>query len=130
MQDLKRRFDNFYSKLPKREQIMLIAISGLLVFTVLYLLIWEPIFDSLNQQSEKLQSQKKIFLWMQNAEQEVNTIRASGSFVSPQKAGQSINSLVERSAISAGIRSSISKMDSASQKNLKVQLKSVEFDRL
>ena len=130
MNNLKLRFNNFYNKLPKREQYMLIAMSVLIFTTLLYLIIWEPVYNSLDQQAEKKQNQKKILVWMQDAEKEVIKIRASGNFVSPQTAGQSINSLVERSAISAGIRSSINKMDSASKDSLKVQLKSVEFDRL
>lgn len=109
---------------------MIISMTVLIVFTLLYLIIWEPVFDSVTLQTEKRQSQKKILNWMQNAELEVNSIRASGNFVSPQNLNQSINSLVERSAISSGIRSSITKMNSANQKTLKVQLNSVEFDRL
>jgi general secretion pathway protein M len=109
---------------------MLLAMSILIVTTLLYLLLWEPVFKSLDQQSMKLQSQKKILLWMNDAENEVIALRSSGKALSPQTYSQPISTLVERSATSAGIRSSIFKMKSNKKQTLDVEFKSVDFDRL
>ncbi|MCK5336659.1 MAG: type II secretion system protein M [Gammaproteobacteria bacterium] len=120
----------WFKKQPQREQYLLITTAALIILTILYLLIWEPVFKSLDSQSLKLQSQKKILLWMNDAEKEVNKLRSSGNALSPQASSQSISTLVERSAISTGIRASIFKMSSDKKQTLKVQFKSVEFDRL
>lgn len=109
---------------------MLLAMSILIVTTLLYLLLWEPVFKSLDEQSMKLQSQKKILLWMNDAEKEVISLRSSGNTLSSQAYSQPISTLVERSATSAGIRSSIFKMKSNKKQTLDIEFKSVDFDRL
>ena len=120
----------WYNKLQQREKNMLLAMSSLVILTLFYLLVWEPVFKSGEQQLEQLQSQTKVLSWMKTAETELNTIRSAGQFISPKYASLSINALIERSAISAGIRSAINKMDAGKKQDIKVQLKSVEFDRL
>jgi len=123
-------FSLWFKRLQRREQNMLIAMSSVVLLTLFYLLVWEPVFNGAELEQEKLQSQKKILSWMQNAAQEVDQLRSSGQLISPQYANQSINTLIERSAISAGIRSAINKLDSDGKQAMKVQLKSVEFDKL
>jgi len=120
----------WYNKLQQREKNMLLAMSTLIIVTLFYLLVWEPVFKSTEQQLERLQSQTKVLSWMKGAETEINTIRSAGQFISPKYTSMSINALIERSAISAGIRSAINKMDSGKKQEIKVQLKSVAFDRL
>jgi len=120
----------WYNKLQQREKNMLLLMSALVAVTLFYLIIWEPVFKSAEQQTERLHNQKKVLAWMRTAESEITEIRSSGQFVSPKYASMSVNTLIERSAISAGIRSSIDKMDSDKNQSVKVQLKSVEFDRL
>ena len=123
-------FSLWFKRLQRREQNMLIAMSSVVLLTLFYLLVWEPVFNGAELEQEKLQSQKKILSWMQNAAQEVDQLRSSGQLISPQYANQSINTLIERSAISAGIRSAINKLDSDGKQAMKVQLRSVEFDKL
>ncbi len=120
----------WYKRLPQREQYMLIGMSIIITITLFYLLLWEPVFKGIDEQMVKHQSQKKILLWMSNAEKEIMTLRSSGNTLSSQAYSQPISTLVERSATSTGIRSSIFKMKSDKKQNLIVQFKSVNFDRL
>ncbi len=123
-------FSLWFKRLQRREQNMLVAMTSIVLLTLFYLLVWEPVFKGAELEQEKLQNQKKILSWMQNAAEEVDQLRRSGQLISPQYADQSINTLIERSAISAGIRSAINKLDSDGKQAMKVQLKSVEFDKL
>lgn len=125
-----QNFLSWFNRLQKREQNLLMTMTGVVVITIFYLLIWEPVFAGAQLEKDKVTSQKKILLWMQDAEREVQQLRSSGQLVSPQYANQSINTLIERSAISAGVRAAINKMDSDGKGAMKVQMKSVEFDRL
>lgn len=115
---------------PQHEQRLLTATAAIVVVTLFYLVIWEPVFNSLDSQTEKLQSQKEILLWMNDAHIEVNALRSSGGKLSSQAVNQPISTLVERSAVSTGIRTNISKINSDKKQSLKVQFESVEFDRL
>ena len=118
-----------FSALQQREKNMILFMSAAILLTLIYLLLWEPVFKSLDEQQLKQQSQKKILLWMNNAQKEVQQLRSSGNSLSPHS-NQPISTLVERSAISTGIRNNIFKMNSDKKQQLKVQFKSVEFDRL
>lgn len=120
----------WYKRLPQRDQYMMISMSIIIAITLFYLLLWEPVFKGIDEQMIKRQSQKKILLWMNEAEKEIATLRSSGNTLSSQAYSQSISALVERSATSTGIRSSIFKMKSDKKQNLNVQFKSVDFDRL
>ncbi|MDH5425764.1 MAG: type II secretion system protein M [Gammaproteobacteria bacterium] len=115
---------------PPHEQRLLISAAAIVAITLFYLLIWEPVFEELENQTEKLQSQKTILAWMNNASNEVISLRAAGASPSSQSASQPISTLVERTAVSAGIRANITKMNSDKKQSLKVQFDSVEFDRL
>jgi len=118
-----------FSALQQREKNMLTLMSAAVLLTLLYLLLWEPVFKSLEEQQLKQQSQKKILLWMTDAQKEVQELRSSGNTLSPHS-NQPISTLVERSAISSGIRNNIYKINSDKKQQLKVQFKSVEFDRI
>jgi len=120
----------WFKRLQRREQNMLVSMTAVVLLTLFYLLVWEPVFKGAELEYEKLQSQKKVLSWMQNAATEVDQLRSSGQLISPQYANQSINTLIERSAVSAGVRSAINKLDSDGKQAMKVQLKAVEFDKL
>lgn len=124
------KLTTWYQQLQQREKNMLLAMSAFIILTLFYLLIWEPVISGSKLEYEKLQSQKKILIWMQDAEKKVAALKSSGQQISSQYANQSINTLIERSAVSAGVRSSINKLDSEGQQSMKVQFKSVDFDRL
>lgn len=125
-----KNFQLWFSKLQKKEQHMLAGTAVFVAVTLLYLIIWEPVFESLQQETTKLQSQKKNLSWMQQAEREIQAIRTSGQYVPTQANNQSISTLVERSAVSSGIRGDISKINADKKQNIKVDFKSVEFDRV
>ncbi|MDH5517088.1 MAG: type II secretion system protein M [Gammaproteobacteria bacterium] len=119
-----------FKRLQKREQQMILASAALILVMLLYLLIWEPVFSSLDNAISKNQSQKAILSWMQNAEKTVAAIRSDNNYVPAGQSSQSISSLVEKTAVSSGIRSAINKTKSDKNQNLKVNFNSVDFDRL
>ncbi|MDH5393795.1 MAG: type II secretion system protein M [Gammaproteobacteria bacterium] len=119
-----------FKRLHKREQNLLLGSAAFLLLVILYLTIWEPVFSSLENEITKNQSQKTILAWMQDAEKQVQAIRSTNNIVSADIASQSISSLVEKSAVSSGIRSAINKIKSDKKQAIKVQFNAVEFDRL
>ena len=50
----------WYNSLSLRDKNMLFGIAGLLLVTLFYLAIWEPIHQGLEQQQQKYKSQQDI----------------------------------------------------------------------
>jgi len=70
---------HWYQSLQQRERQLVLAASVIIVITLFYLIIWEPVHKSLEEQTQKYQSQMGIHQWMQNAATEVSILKASGS---------------------------------------------------
>lgn len=121
---------HWYNSLQKREQYLVSATAALLVVMLFFLLIWEPLFNNIEEQQSRLSIQKKTLSWMQDAEQQVAELKQSGNIISPAITNSSISTLAERSLISAGIRTAVDKMETTGSAELKVQFKTVDFDRL
>lgn len=119
-----------FKRLQKREQNMVLGSAAFIFIMLLYLLIWEPVFTALESEITKNQNQKTILSWMQNAEKQVASIRSDNNYMPTANSAQSLSSLVNKTAVSTGIRSAISKTKSAKNQSLKVKFNSVEFDRL
>ena len=118
----------WYNSLSLRDRNMLIAISCLLIVTLFYLIIWEPIHQGLDQQQQKHKSQQDIYAWMQSASNEVKTLKRSGTRKAPSK--QAITLTLENSANVSGLKKYINKIESSGKNGARVKIDSVSFDQL
>ncbi len=115
--------------LEKRERNIVIAGFIFLVFSLFFLIIWDPIFSELDNQQQSHQSQQQLLGWMKEKSQEIRSLQSSGAQSSSRFKNQSISSLVERSSQSMGIKQYIKKLAS-NKKGVKVQLEQADFDRI
>lgn len=115
--------------LEKRERFIVIAGFIFLVFSLFFLIIWEPIFNELDKQQQDHTTQRQLLNWMNNTSQEMRLLQSSGASSLNQFKNQSISSLVERSSQSFGIKQYIKKIDS-NKKGVKVKLEQANFDRV
>lgn len=132
MIDLSSYFSPIQQRLDameKRERLMVISAFIIVVITLFYALIWEPVFSELDQQKQRYQSQSQLLVWMKEKAQLINTLQASGSQSTTRFNNQSISSLVDRSAQSMGISSFIKKQ-TADKKGVKLDLEQVSFDKM
>jgi len=67
----------FYS-LPTKEQWMVSGTGVIIIITLFYLIVWEPLHLGLQEEQQKQQSQKEIMLWMQQAATEAKSLRSAG----------------------------------------------------
>jgi general secretion pathway protein M len=121
---------NWYYGLQQRERQLVLAASVVIVVTLLYLAIWEPIHNGLEEQRQKYQSQVEILEWMQTAATEARSLKAST--VSSRRSGNSqpVTLLVEQSAATAGLKPYMSKLESTSDKGARVTLDAASFDQM
>lgn len=115
--------------MEKRERITVIAGSIAVVITLLYALIWEPVFTELQVQQQRHQDQRQLLAWMQDSSKQIKNLQSAGAASTARFKSQSTSSLIDRSAQSMGIKSFIKKQTS-DKKGVKLDLENVSFDRV
>lgn len=120
----------FYS-LPTKEQWLVSGTGILIILTLFYLIVWEPVHVGLSAEQQKQQSQKEILLWMQQAATEVNTLRASGGSSSKIRDKNKPTTLViEQSINNAGLKPSVNKIESSGNNGARVTLNEASFNQI
>jgi general secretion pathway protein M len=121
---------NWYQGLQQRERQLVLAASAVIIITLLYLTIWEPIHQGIEDQTQKYQTQVDILDWMQTAAIEVRTLQASGAAKRRTNSSQPVTLLVETSATTAGLKPYLSKLESTSDKGARITIDAASFDQL
>ena len=121
---------NWYHGLQQRERQLVLAASILVITTLLYLVIWEPIHNGVQDQTQRYQSQLEILDWMQTAANEVRTLKATGASKRSTNSSQPVTLLVEQSAATAGIKPFIRKLESTSDKGARITIDAASFDQV
>ena len=120
----------WYQGLQQRERYLVLSAAVVIIITLLYISIWEPIHKGVEEQTQRYQNQLKILSWMQNASAEARALRASGTPSKRLNSSQPVTLLVERSAQSAGLRKYVSKLESTSDKGARVTIAAASFDQM
>ena len=129
MQQLQQIKQWFYS-LPTKEQWMVSGTGALLLITLFYLIIWEPLHLGLDDEIQKRQSQQEILLWMQQAANEVKTLRRSGSSSTIRNKNKPTTLVIEQALKNAGLQSSVKKIESSGNNGAKVTLDEASFNQI
>jgi len=121
---------HWYQGLQQRERQLVLAASAVIIITLLYLNIWEPIHKGIEEQTQKYQSQIDILDWMQTAATEVRTLKASGATKRRTNSTQPVTLLVEQSTTTAGLKPYLTKLESTSDKGARVTIDAASFDQI
>ncbi len=121
---------HWYQGLQQRERQLVLAASAVIVITLLYLIIWEPIHTGVEVQTQKHHTQLEILDWMQTAATEVRTLQASGATKRRINSSQPVSLLVEKSATTAGLKPFLTKLESTSDKGARVTIDDASFDQV
>ena len=121
---------NWYHGLQQRERQLVLAASVVVITTLLYLVIWEPVHKGLNEQTQKYKAQVDIFEWMQTAATEVSTLKATGAAKRRTSSTQPVTLVVEQSAATAGLKPYVRKLESTSDKGARITIDEASFDQI
>lgn len=121
---------SWYQGLQQRERQLVLTASVVIVITLLYLTIWEPIHKGIEDQTQKYQTQADILDWMQTAAIEVRTLKATGATKRRTNSSQPVTLLVENSAAAAGLKPYIRKLESTTDKGARVTIDAASFDQV
>ena len=119
----------FYS-LSTKEQRMVSGTVAVIIITLFYLIVWEPIHQGLESAQQKQQSQKEILLWMQEAATEVKTLRMAGGRSTIRNKNKPTTLVIEQTINNAGLKASVNKIESSGNNGARVTLNDASFNQL
>ena len=99
-----------------------------LVLLTLYLAIVEPVATGYRTLKEGVAEQKQTLAWMKQAAVQVRSLQRSGAGNARGLGGRSLLAVVDQSARSGGLGSSIKRIEPDGSKGGKVWLEGVAFD--
>ncbi len=125
-----QQLKQWYNSLPQKEQWMVSGTGLLIIITLFYLIIWEPIHVGLQPEQKKQQSQNEILIWMQKAATEVRTLRASGSRGTVRDKNKPTTLVIEQAINNAGLKPSVKKIESSGNNGARVTLNEASFNQI
>lgn len=120
----------WFNTLPTKEQWLLSATSLLIIATLFYLIVWEPVHIGLKAEQQRQQSQQEILIWMQQAATQVHALRATGNRSSVRDINKPATLVIEQSINIAGLKQSLSKIESSGKNGGRVILNNASFNQM
>lgn len=125
-----QQIKQWFNSLPAKEQWMVSATGLLIIVTLFYLVVWEPVHIGLQAEQQKQQSQKEILLWMQQAATEVRVLRSSGNRSTVRDKDKPATLVIEQTINNAGLKPSVSKIESSGKNGARVVLNDAPFNQV
>lgn len=118
----------WFDALASRERnLLMVGAAGLLVL-LLYVGAWEPLQQRVDGMRASTAEQQSLLGWMQDAEQEIRPLRGAGSNRVQVSSGQSLLSLVDRTARAGRLGSALKRVQPDGQQRVGVWLEGASFD--
>jgi general secretion pathway protein M len=121
--------DWWLSRQP-RERLILMLGGILVVATLLYLLVWEPLVRERTNLANRVKAQGKTLVWMQQASEQVKQLRSQSQNLTKKANQSSLMSIVDSSAKRSKIRKPIQRIEPEGKNGVKLWIENVDFDTL
>ena len=119
---------DWFAGLEPRERLLVSGGAVVLVLLMIYLMIVEPVSSAHQSLRDGVSEQKQTLAWMKQAAAEIKVLQRSGAGSARGLGGRSLLAVVDQSARSGGLGSSIKRIEPDGSKGVKVWLESVAFD--
>jgi len=120
----------WFNSLPSKEQRMVSVTGLLIIITLFYLIVWEPVHVGLATEQQKQQSQQEILLWMQQAAVETRALSSSGIRSTALNKNKPATLIIEQTINNAGLKSSVNKIESSGKNGARVVLNEASFNQI
>ena len=116
--------------LTRRERLM-VGVAGLVIlFGVLYFAMVEPFFGRLGRYRQEVPEKRDLLVWMQDKDQEIRALRATGAGASGAKSGGSVMVVIDQTAQKQGLSKSLNRIEPEGENGAKVWLEDLAYDDL
>jgi general secretion pathway protein M len=123
---------SWWQRLNERERWIVGGGAVLAILLLLYTLIWHPFQTRLKGLRQAIDEQRSELVWMQQAAKEIKRLESTGSAAKALQPGNgpSLLTLVDQTAKSAGLGTSVKRVEPQGDDKLRVQLEQVSFDQM
>jgi general secretion pathway protein M len=118
----------WFAGLEANERRLLIIAAPLVLLMLLYVGIWEPLNSRVATLRASTAEQESLLAWMRGAAQEVKQLRGRGDQRVKPASGQSLLSLVDRTAKSGQLGPALKRVQPEGDQKVRVWLESASFD--
>ncbi len=119
---------DWFDKLQQREQHFILAGGAVLGLFFLYILLWLPFSNSIEESHKRVVSQEKILQWMKFSAEE---IRLQGSAHASIPVGnRSLLTLISQTSKSAGLGENMKRVEEDGRNKARVWLEQADFGKL
>lgn len=117
----------YWMQLKPRERQLLSVGGGILLLTIVYLAMIEPLFNSTGRLQQQVREQEKLVQWMKGAVAEARTLQRSGVRTA-NMGGQSLLSLVDQTAKQGQLGDAVKRVEPDGNQRVRVWLERASFD--
>ncbi len=113
--------------LSSSERRTLIIGAVVLSVLVLYLVVWQPVFNSTEKLRQQLVSEQETLSWMGIAAQEIKALQGDSSAV-VNRGDRSLLSIVDQTARRSNLASALKRVEPKGQNEVRVRLEQASFN--
>ncbi len=114
--------------LEQRERHLVISGAVLLGLMLIYVVVWEPLTNKVDALRVSTMERDSTLRWMRQTAQEVKKLRGSGGNRAKSMGGQSLLSVVDRTAKSGRLGTALKRVQPDGEKRVRVWMEAASFD--
>lgn len=115
------------ANLNSSERRTLIIGAVALSVLALYLIVWQPVFNSTEKLRQQLVAEQETLSWMGMAAQEIKTLQGDNSAVI-NRGDRSLLSIVDQTARGSNLASALKRVEPKGQNEVRVRLEQASFN--
>ncbi len=121
----------YWQGLQPRERVALLIGGVVLLWTIFYFMLWQPLMTARVEMRREVQQQRELLQWMRKAASEAKTLRGTVGQSGKTKGlgGQSLLSLVDQSAKQQGLGGAMKRVEPDGGE-VRIWFEGAAFDRL
>lgn len=118
----------WYQSLNAREQRIVLFGAIALAIMLFYGLIWDPLSGGVQRLEADTRARSETLAWMEQSSAEVKRLRGAGGQARQQRGGESLLTLVDRSAREGGLGGALQRVQPEQEGTVRIWLEAAAFD--
>ncbi len=116
----------YWHRLKPRQQAVLVTAGGLLVLSLLFVWVWEPLLAARDLERERVATQRALLDWLEAIEPAASALR-QGQTQPRDLGGRSLLGLADETARAAGLAGALTRIEPVADDQVRVWLDGAEF---